>query len=361
MESTDRTQFTRAIRALSADGFVQFVAALWEARGWDTTVSGVFVTATQSDSRVVIRVVSSTLATAFAPLISDEVDLVVARTPLAVAFLSRTHQTETVVSESALAERFLYGLSGPDREQLWEDHLEAGPLGPSHWERVETTGAALGRVRTSLTGRRARSRLAAFAVVVAVAALVTQAGILSNVPVMGGNQPDSTATGTSISATPVEPAAAAIASDIPSACPPPPTTAHPKTLRPRVVTGASATGLEGWTSDFEMNLTSYDPNDYTSGEAPVVTHVVAYETPANRTYRVDIDRWQSVSRAGQERNQTVQEGDDDILRWGAYTVRVRSLDNASSADADIRELFAAVTSPDGTKLGVVCVDALTDQ
>ncbi|QLG27300.1 hypothetical protein HUG10_06950 [Halorarum halophilum] len=377
MTSDAKRRFVLALRSLDGPAFVDFVAALWTARGWRTIVEAPDrFEATDEAGREssTLRVVGTGAATASFLARPNATDVVVTRGPVGRAAvhavrLFRPDVGFEHVDASDLYERFAYAIGDADRRRLRERHLRAGAEHPTLGARISHgTERARGipqsrRVRTTLSSRT----LAAVAVLLLVVVGATtpllvgpqfDRGSTSRIGDDvdgGGGAPTWTRTGTT-TPTPI-PAAL----DLPSACPPPPADAHPVLIRPGVVRTASTSGLEGWQVVLDGNLTDFDPNDERRSVFPPVRHFIVYESPSGRQYRLSVDRWRSPDRAMAQVQPGEKSGADAVLVWGSYVVTARaSADDAPDlARSDVRQLLANLQQPSGVRLGYQCADALT--
>lgn len=377
MTSDAKGRFVRGLRSLDRHEFVVFVAALWAARGWDARTDrsavGVDVDVRREGRRSQsIRVVagrSAWLAIAHLSVWPADVDIVVTRGRLAAIAVDsienhRSRATFEHAPAGVLYARFRYGIADAEQDRLCEEHLDTDFENSSTAIRL---GDALDRTTGAVP---TNALLAAAFVAVAIVALVVTGAVSGPFAALPSNEPPSVAdtgtTGATVSPadvrtsepTPRETTRAAV----PAACPPPPTDVHPAAIRPGVVRTASTSGLEGWVIEFDGNLTDFDPNDESNRIAPEVRHLVVYETPSGRQYRLVIDRWQSAERAA-DRATRVESGSERApLVWGSYSIVVESYaaDAPERTAADIGVLLANVQTPDGITIGSRCVDALAE-
>lgn len=353
MATESRERFVRALRSLSRPSFSAFVAALWAARGHETSVDESGGVAIDREGRT-LRVVAGVrgwhvlLVLLVRP---DAVDAVVTRGRLAGAAVELVAGGRPGVAHldaADLYERFRYGVGDAERVRLWTAHLRAGAENPGATVRFDD---ALRRTVSPVPASVAAAVLLVLVAGAAVGPLVESSSDDVASPELddGARSPSTSETPTPTS-TPE--------SDVPSVCPPPPTDAHPAALHPGVIGTASVSGLEGWTILLEQNLTDFDPNDESSQTVPEIRHIVVYQTPGDRQYRLVLDRWASAERMvdrsrGSERAPLV---------WGAYSVAVEpyAVDESDLVASDVRKLLANVQTPGGVRLGYACVDALAE-
>lgn len=177
MGATPRERFGDLFRAATASERRRFVADVWDARGWETTVDGRRVVARRESGTERIAVVTGGVF-GLRPSVPDDADVVVALTPL-------SSETARVVSVDELFERVRYGLPVDVGDRLFESHFG---------ERLDDASQSPpGRRPTVLSSRPTpvvespRSvLLVAAAVVLLVVAIGATAGVPGVVPGLGG-------------------------------------------------------------------------------------------------------------------------------------------------------------------------------
>lgn len=366
-----------ALRSLDGPAFVDFVAALWTARGWRTIAEAPdHFEATDDAGREssTLRVLGTGAATASFLARPNTTDVVVTRGPagraaVRIVRLFRPGVRFEHLEASDLYERFAYAIDDADRRRLRERHLRAGTEHPTLGARISH---GTERVRGVVQSRSRRTVVPSRTLAVVAVVLLVLVGATTAVLVGpqfdggspsrlgedvdgGGGAPTWARTAT---ATPTSTPAGV---DLPAACPPPPTDAHPIRIRPGVVRTASTSGLEGWQVVLDGNLTDFDPNDERRSVFPTVRHFVVYESPSGRQYRLVVDRWRSPDRAMAQVQPGEKSGADAVLVWGSYVVTARAYadDAPDLARSDVRQLLANLQQPSGVRLGYQCADALS--
>ena len=387
MASDTERGFVRALRSLDRGEFLAFVAALWAARGWETegTGTGEPIEIRREGSRTrSIRVVAGVAAWPVVvrlllwPTDSDA-DVVVTRGRLAATTVDRIGRLRgraafEHVPADELCRRFRYGLSDGERSRLrgeffegsFEDSILPGGRTPSTrlddvLDRVTPIVPKSAPPGVVLVGSAAVALIVA-GVVIGPFAVLPPDGDVSAFSSGGAGAAGSTASPVDVRTPGPAPPELTPSATVPPVCPTPPADTHPVAIRPEVVRTASTSGLEGWTIRFEGNLTDFDPNDESNRVAPTVRHLVVYETPSGRQYRLAIDRWRSIERAADRALRAERGSERALLVWGAYSIVVEPYGtNASQRTAaDVRLLLANVGTPDGISLGYRCVDALAE-
>jgi hypothetical protein len=367
--------FERAVRRLDGDATREFVADLLAARGYRTTVEDGVVTAAADSGRsmrllVVGGLRDATVArrdTTPGTVLTVGGALAEALGPAVVSRTSGGANRPTVLGVETLYQWFAYAVDAEARATLEAQYL--GATEPSAFERARTGFAdAVEDAAERLVRLPVPTRVTVAVVLVALLALVavTTAGPL--VPFgsssSAGADPgdEDAATPPAVTSVPVTvtPAHTPTPSGppLPDACPPAPTGAHPSSLRPAVRQTATAGGLDGWGVLLTQNLSEheFDPNDQRAGLVPEIRHIAVFERPGGAQYRLGVDRWASPARAAE----SVARGGPWGLGvlWGAYTARVEWDDGDTGDAAAARQLLAAVTTPDGTRLGSACVSEI---
>lgn len=394
-----RAAFERAVRRLDGDDARGFVADLLDARGYRTSVEGPVVTATKEtgdgrgarvpNSRATPVDVERTGSTVDA---GDPTRLLVVDGLRAVAAVARAPRIDAVVVTGGplaatvgsivrgggptpddgpdvvgidtLYEWFAYAVDAEARAALAATYLDATE--PSAFERGWSGLAGAFDRAVTRSGRvpRPSGRSVAVVLLAALALLATAtagpAGLLSSTgePVDDGGDtptPRLTAVPTDAAVASGTPASAVV---LPEACPPAPRNAHPASLRPGVITTASADGLEGWRLLATQNISQhdFDPNDQRLGLVPEMRHVAVFETQAGVQLRLGLDRWESPARA----ETAIERGGPWSLAfpWGAYGVWVERRSANERSELASRQLLAAVRTPGGVGLGGACVSEL---
>ncbi len=393
-----RAAFERAVRRLDGDDTRGFVADLLDARGYRTSIEGPVVTATKG-ARTTEEDLSNSRARpmdverAESPVdAGDTMRFLIVDGLRTVAAVGRTPRIDAVVVTGGplaatvgsivragvpvpddgpgvvgidtLYEWFAYAVDAETRAALAATYLDATE--PSAFERVwsgllEAFGGAVTR-----SGRvpRPSGRTVAVILLAALALLATAtagpAGLLSSTGQTvddGGDTPTPrlTPVPTAAAAASGTPASAVV---LPESCPPAPTGAHPASLRPEVITTASADGLEGWRLLATQNISEYDfdPNDQQLGPVPEMRHLAVFETQAGVRLRLGLDRWESPARA---ETAIARSGAWSLaFPWGAYGVWVERQPTNERSGPAARQLLAAVRTPDGVGLGGACVSEL---
>jgi hypothetical protein len=378
-------EFRRALGRLDGPEARQFLADLLAARGYRTAVEGRSVIAESpggETTRLLVVAGTRSLAAAGRGATVDTVVTTGGPTADAVASLiarraARGGDPPARVGPETLREWLVYALGEEERSALTGRYL--GATEPSALDRV--VGAVAGVPDTLVNGLSAaggpsRRTVAVVAVaILAVAAAVAAGGFVPGAP---ANPPAATdgpgtapgtvspiPTGTDTAASTATAASAIQVGGetgeiLPESCPLAPVGAHPAALRPTVIEGVSADGLEGWHLVATQNLTrfDFDPNDQQAGVVPDVRHIAVFEAPTGARFRLGIDRWDSATRARDALRMT---GPWNIIfPWGSYTVWLEgNTDETRRASAE--QLLAAVTTAEGVKLGGECVSALLSE
>ena len=388
MASDTERGFVQALRSLDRGEFLAFVAALWAARGWETKrlrTGEPIEVRREGSGRRSIRIVAGVAAWPVVvrlllwPTDSDA-DVVVTRGRLAATAVDRIGRLRgraafEHVPVDELYRRFRYGLSDGERSRLrgeffegsfedsttFEDSILPGGRTPS--TRLDDVLDCVTPVIPSgvppgvvLVGSAVVALIVA-GVVIGPFAVLPPDGDVSAFSSGGAGAAGSTASPVDVRTPGPAPPELTPSATVPPVCPTPPADAHPAAIRPGVVRTASTSGLEGWAIRFEETLTDFDPNDESNEATPEIRHLVVYETPSERRYRLVVDRWGSAERAME-----VERGDErTALVWGAYSVVVESYtaDAPGRIATDARTLLVNVRTPGGITIGTQCVDALT--
>ncbi|KAB1193309.1 hypothetical protein GJR96_07575 [Haloferax sp. MBLA0076] len=199
MGDTPRERFGDLVRAASPSERRRFVADVWAARGWETTVDGSFVVArTGTQTRRIALVAGGWFGVR--PRVPDEVDVVVALDAAAIDAADSTPGVR-VFSLDDLYDLLRYGLPSDVGNRLVETHF-----GTLFADQSATTWP--GRFSFSSRFRSARSGIVLVAVAALLAlAIVATAGVPGVVPGLGGGteQPQSDPSSTPMSTVTPEP------------------------------------------------------------------------------------------------------------------------------------------------------------
>ncbi|WP_101297002.1 hypothetical protein [Halegenticoccus soli] len=374
--------FGRELRRLDAAALARFVADLWRARGWEATVEGDLVRV-ERDSPAPER---RTLAVArripppdaLARFADGDVDAVVtsARVPedrrsrVSEGRRSRAPESRragdsarpAIFGAEALHEMALYAVDRDEFDALCRRYFGRSGLVDPPSDPDEPSSN-----RDGSPHARSPARALTIAAVVALVLVLGAAAAvhLDVVSVDSTRSPELVGP----SGGPLSPnSRPALTSGAPSegsivGCPSPPRAAHPALLRPAVVSETSAFGLDGWTLRSAANVTSFHGRtDLAPSHDPEVRHVASYASPEGTTYRVALDRWRSPSLARTIGEETAADR-LAVLVWGRYTVAVSGYSDAGRLDGErhrdrARALLAAVSKPNGSRLGRACVDRL---
>lgn len=146
------TNFEERLRALDHSELVGFVAALWDATGWETRVTGPVVVASNASTTDRLLILPPMWFPRFrtAPQTDEAVDrVVVPRTTADDPVLPRNTPALPVLDAADLLDRLLYSLESEEAEELVSDHLGV-PLRGERWEPQES---ALVRARQRVSER----------------------------------------------------------------------------------------------------------------------------------------------------------------------------------------------------------------
>ena len=170
--------FRAQLRAMPADEFRRFVAALWAARGWTTTVDGRAVVARRDDGRARRLLVISRPRSwrALAGISTAAADAVVCSDPASPARALARAIGADVYDAEWLRQQLLYAIGDEDRDRLLREFFDVAAL------RTSRRGGPSSHDRAGLEGRTLPVRLVAAVAVVAVAALLTGGVSLAGEP-----------------------------------------------------------------------------------------------------------------------------------------------------------------------------------
>lgn len=146
--------FSDRLQSLSHDEFVEFVAALWETAGWDTTVDGAVVVARSEEKRQRLLVLPPRRLSRYrsSPSVDAPVDRVVtARLVDDSGQLPRDTPDAERVDAAALRHRLLYGVDSEVGDQLCQDYLGVSLRGDG-WDSAGTSRVALTAVAALVIG-----------------------------------------------------------------------------------------------------------------------------------------------------------------------------------------------------------------
>jgi hypothetical protein len=170
MSVPSEAAFARRYRSLSAAERRDFVAALWAARGWETTGEGT------EPNVVLARRDGRTRRVAVGAPVPDDADVVVGdgtRRLLAASPKRRAAAVEaTSVSPADLRERLLYGIDRDAADRLYRDHFGVDLATAAATDAADTGGV---RRRVTRVGRRVTADGGVALGVVALAALLVAA------------------------------------------------------------------------------------------------------------------------------------------------------------------------------------------
>lgn len=374
-----RAAFERALRRLDGAAARGFVADLLGARGYRTAVDGAVVTAepgTGPSMRLLVVAGGRSLPSAVRGPPVDAV--LVTGGPVAAAVgavalrtAARRGSRPARLGAGTPYEWFAYAVDAEARAALADRYLEATE--PSALARgraalaagaaglVEGSAALVGGLAGSAWPGRLPTPRRRTAVVLVVALLAVAVATAGPPGLLESSAPDASADGAEPTPEAASvPTATERSRSLPAACPPAPVGAHPAALRPSVRRTAVAAGLDGWRLLATQNLTAFqfDPNDQRAGIVPAARHIAVYEAPGGTQFRLRLDRW--TTGAGAEA--AVARGGPWTLglAWGPYAVGVEWQADGAEGDASARRLLAAITTPDGVRLGGACVAALAE-
>lgn len=344
--------FVRWCRRLDRAEFVRFLADLWAARGYETAVLGDGRISASRDgtTEYLLPVPTRRVRSPTAPDADGPVDVVVTngRADDAVRRAAATRDARPV-DASDLHRMALYAVDRETLESLTREHFDASPYVRDRWAVLEN--APVTTVAVAL--------LLLLSTVVAGKSVVSMPGPPESPP---ERETTTRATGVPMYERGESgPETAAV----PAACPaPPPDGVAPERLRPAVRDAATASGLEGWTVERAVTVTTFrGPSAQETQYAPEERHAVLYQSPKGPRYRLQIDRWSAGDvaeyTAGQQAPHYVR-----YLRWGRYTFAVAAygLEGDRIDDSWVRagskRLLEEVRAPEGGKLGHECVGEL---
>ena len=170
MSSIARSRFARLLGELSADEFAAFVADLWSARGWSTTVDGHVVTATREvptagrQTLVIHRPTSRFRRVDLTDPRRDVTHVVTSGSGTRAREIADSRGAELVDTQE-LYDVVTYGLSTDARESLFDRHFGSRATAPGGISRSivdAVSGVRLGR--TTIVGTAAAIVLFAAAV-----------------------------------------------------------------------------------------------------------------------------------------------------------------------------------------------------
>lgn len=355
---TARKDFRRTVRALPREDLHRLVAAVWAARGWETSRGRGHVVARRGDERVRIRVVADLgTLTRLLRQPSSATDIVVVRGRLMTRLVEvlvgggpdDDHAVE-ILDGHDLFELITFAIAEDDRASIEGEIL-------SRRGRM-TTNTVFGRA-ADLAAQRTRLTRGAL-IVLGILVLVVSAGpagpLLLEDPSVGTPAMVPTATAISTPGTPPLPTVAHVSH--PEACPPPPASVHPATLAPSVLDSASSSGLDGWELLITQTISEwqFDPNDQRAHVVPEERHIAIYAAAPDEQYRLVLDRWPTSNRT----EQALADNRADLaIAWGRYVLAVHGETTEEAAsEARAMTLLAGVSSPGGPQLGLRCVTAL---
>lgn len=357
-------RFSAALRRGDEATFAAFVADLWEARGRAVTRDGTTLSVEESGGRRRIRVTHGAPASARD---GRAADVVTSRVVESTADATES----TAIDAAELLRMVRYAVERDRAASILERHLGADAAAFA-----EPGAVRAERERTRTRRRRLGRRLVAAVVVAAClgSVAIVGPGLVSSLdaPPFGVAEESPTPTDGA-----TEPATVRDESPVSSpadpldyaalGCPLPPEDADPAELAPAVVSGASASGLDGWRLVDSESVGSFDDRiQLGSPPEPTARHTARYVPPSGETLRLTVDRWRSVGTA-ETAAASLADENETVLRWGRYVVVVRAfapdgtrLSKTQTLDRS-RVLLAAVRGPDGSRLGFGCVRSLLDE
>jgi hypothetical protein len=170
--------FTRGFSRLDADSRLEFVAALWAARGWQTRRDGDCLVVRDGDVERRIRVYTPGF---FGSPEFDDVDvLVVTDEDESVADAAAAHGVR-YVGPIALRDRLLYGMPRDDAEQVAETYFDRSLTTP---DTADKSGPGGGRSGLLGRGARLRERLPDSERVLVLVVLLSVVGVAGVGPVL---------------------------------------------------------------------------------------------------------------------------------------------------------------------------------
>ncbi len=380
-----RAPFVDRVGSLDRAALTALVAALYEARGLRTEDLGAGrLAADDGGSRRTLLVARAVPAAPPDDDVDVDVDVVVVGT-----VTDRDRAGDARVLDAADLHRMaLYAVDRERLAPLVADHLgrdllddRPGPGGRlrAAAARARSAASRVGRVpprlRRVASGRRSTVSRAASAAaaaarsaprgVAAALVLVALAGVALSAlgpvgPSVTGGPPGA---GTP-TVTPAPVAAAAVGGTlgaVPDGCPAPPRDAAPRTLRPVPVDAAVSVGLEGWSVDEGIDVSTFDgPNELEVGAFPEIRHKSTYGRPTGSSLVLIADRWPDVATARETAPALAAEYRTAVA-WGRYTLTVAApgATDGVRTDADVRALLEAVRAPGGVRLGGRCLTALS--
>jgi len=172
--------FADHLRALSHETFVSFIADLWAASGWETTVDGTVVIAREDGliRQILVRKPSRFRRLQSPPDPGREIDLVVFPHPDPTDRVEDAVPDAEVVTADDLRDRLLYSVPTDEGEQIARERLGV-PLRGEQWEPTDPALVRIGRAVPGTDGvvsRRAALGLLGVAVGGVVAWRLSAAG-----------------------------------------------------------------------------------------------------------------------------------------------------------------------------------------
>lgn len=362
MTAPDLDEFGRRVRGLDPETLTRFVADLYAARGFETTVTGGdrFVATRPRDGdeeTLTVRVARS--------LPSDPASehVVVARR----ADVGSVGDTE-VIDVRSLHRMALYAV---DRERLRALSAEYFDEDWSGGRREDGNGAGrrvfgwVGSAGPSME-TLANPPTALLAVLLAVSVVIVLAAAT------GGSGGPTTEPGIDRTVTPVPVSTQqqgtstdALGPAQADVCPAPPADVHPASFRPVPVDAALSTGLESWEVQLRVNVsTFFAPTELQIRWMPERRHESTYRTPEGEDIVLTIDQWNS-SVAAEKASRALAVEYGMAVAWGQYTFAVTY--NSAPANTSVERqtaratsllLLSEVSTPEGVKLGRECLETL---
>jgi hypothetical protein len=347
----DVRRFSKRLRRLDVDTFAQLVTDLWVARGR---------TATRDGATIVVRDGQTThhlVAVHTAPPAESDARVVT----------SRVSDDPTVLDAAELLRVVRYAVERDHSAAILEQYLGDGAA----------TFCSPGTVSTESTQFHWWQSLSVSRLLVAIVAVfvLTSSGAIVSEYNSASREATSSADATSQSegltrTTTVSNQSSPTVSDEwevvdygAVGCPPPPTSVFPRSLRPDVVPGASATGLDGWRIVNESNQSQSVDLDRLVSFNPVAQHTATYVPPSGQRLTLRISLWQS-ERLAATATSAFASANETVVRLGQYTLVVRAMDTAGGSLSQAqtvewaRTLLSEVRGTSGSRLGFRCVEAL---
>lgn len=372
-----RATFRRLLRRLSDAEFRRFVADLWEARGWKTTLEEHGVIATReranANERVLRTISLPVVRLPFRRIVDgsecNENDVVIVNRPA-------SERTETTARENGarlldaddLYELAFYGIDRATLEDIFHEYFGRSSVTGPPSGMAAVRAAAPDRVTTVLSGN---APITITLVIVLVSALVVGGYIarttsVDTSSVVATNTSDQIAT----VAEPLESSPAPTTSvdrlEGYGVCGPPSPDTPPWKLRPVISEADPRSELKGWWVETSLNVSVFSgPNSQPTPLTPEVKHVTTYVDPQEDRYRLEISRWTSTDDA-QAMGDFMAPRWHEVMVWGQYTFTINVFtengtlltEPSLSMAISTFELLSSVREADGEPIRSVCVAEL---